>query len=100
MLILWPLLISCGPEPLPAASPTLPASTLHTQGAGVPLRLTELLDGASLTLPERTVPKDAALLGAMPHWWLSWLHSVRASGPSIASTTSNSETSTAGRVSR
>jgi hypothetical protein len=39
-------------------------------------------------------------LGAMPHWWWSWLHSVRASGPSIASTTSNSEISMAGRVRR
>jgi arylsulfatase A-like enzyme len=66
VLILWPLLISCGSAPLPAASPTLPASTLHSQGAGTPLRLTELLDGASLTLPARTVPKDAARLGDMP----------------------------------
>src|SRR6185437_16366951 len=75
------------------------SSSTRGRGGRICARLTSRRASETTSLISRQLLR-APHLGAMPHWWWSWLHSVRANGPSMASTTSNSEISIDGRVSR
>src|SRR5262249_148505 len=73
------------------------SSSARGRGGRICARVTSRRASETTSLISRQLLR-APHLGAIPHWWGSWLHSVRASGPSIASPTSNSEVARAGRV--
>src|SRR5690606_18665263 len=69
------------------------------KGRSICARVTPRSASASTSLIRRQLERTPHC-SAMPHWLSSWLHSVIASGPSIASTISNRVISLAWRVSR